>query len=68
MSTALRLIDYIIDEPEGGAHNNPDLVAENISCYLTEAFKRNLQKPIDELLNDRYTKFRKVGEFEETHD
>ncbi len=64
----LGICDYIIDEPEGGAHNNPDLVAENISCYLTEAFKRNLQKPIDELLNDRYTKFRKVGEFEETHD
>lgn len=64
----LGICDYIIDEPEGGAHNNPDLVAENISSYLSEAFKRNLQKPIDELLNDRYTKFRKVGEFEETHD
>lgn len=64
----LGICDYIINEPEGGAHNNPDLVAENISNYLSEAFKRNLRKPIDELLNDRYTKFRKIGEFEESHD
>ena len=64
----LGICDYIIEEPEGGAHNNPDLVAENICSYLCEAFKRNLQKPIDELLNDRYTKFRKIGEFEENLD
>ena len=64
----LGICDYIIEEPEGGAHNNPDLVAENISSYLCDAFKRNLQKPIDELLNDRYTKFRKIGEFEENLD
>lgn len=64
----LNICDYIIEEPDGGAHNNPDLVAENISSYLCDAFKRNLHKPIDELLNDRYTKFRKIGEFEEGAD
>ena len=66
--TALNICDYIIEEPEGGAHNNPDLAAENICSYLRDAFKRNLHKPIDELLNDRYTKFRKIGEFEESQE
>ncbi len=61
---ALDICDYIIDEPEGGAHNNPDLTGENISRYLTQAFERKLNKPIDELLNDRYTKFRKIGDFD----
>lgn len=57
--------DYIIDEAEGGAHNDSVQTAENISEYIEEALERKLKKGLDELLNERYTKFRKIGEFNE---
>lgn len=63
--TSLGICDHIIPEPEGGAHNSLEETSENIEKYLSEAFKRKLQKPIDELLNERYNKFRKIGEFDE---
>lgn len=56
--------DYIIQEAEGGAHNDPLLTAENISEYISCALERKLQKGLDELINERYNKFRVVGEFE----
>lgn len=62
----LDVCDYIISEPQGGAHNNLEYTAEHISEYLHEAFKRILPKSIDELLEARYTKFRKIGDFEES--
>jgi acetyl-CoA carboxylase carboxyl transferase subunit alpha len=55
----------IIEEPAGGAHNDPELAAEKISEYLFDAVKRKSQIPIDVLLEQRYTKFRKIGEFTE---
>lgn len=61
----LGIVDEIIKEPLGGAHRNPNETAET----LGEAIKRNLrglfQMPIDELINRRYEKFRKIGTFEE---
>lgn len=62
---SLGICDHIIPEPDGGAHNSVDETAENLSKYLSEALARKLPKSIDELLNERYNKFRKIGEFEE---
>jgi acetyl-CoA carboxylase carboxyl transferase subunit alpha len=64
--TRLKVCDYIISEADGGAHNDPQLTAENISDYIFEALQRKLQKGLDELINGRYNKFRDVGEFEES--
>ena len=61
----LKVCDHIIPESEGGAHNDPQLTAEYISEYISEALERKLQKGLDELLNNRYNKFRTVGEFSE---
>lgn len=61
----LKVAEKIIEEPTGGAHNDLNLVVENITDYLCDVIKRKSQKPIDVLLNERYTKFRKIGEFEE---
>src|SRR5579859_8157080 len=62
---ALELIDELIPEPLGGAHHNYRLTADN----LKEALLRNLGElktlPIEELLELRYQKFRKIGVFEE---
>ena len=64
--TRLGVCDHIISEADGGAHNDPQLTAENISDYIEGALKRKLQKGLDELLEGRYNKFRTVGEFEES--
>ena len=61
----LKVCDHIIPEPVGGAHNDCEQTAENISDYIFEALQRKLKKGLDELLNERYNKFRIVGDFEE---
>ncbi|MDR2932865.1 MAG: acetyl-CoA carboxylase carboxyltransferase subunit alpha [Oscillospiraceae bacterium] len=60
------ICDAIIPEPVGGAHRNPALAAEAISGYVRQAIPNFIQKPIDNLLQTRYIKFRKVGAFSET--
>ncbi|NLZ46829.1 MAG: acetyl-CoA carboxylase carboxyltransferase subunit alpha [Clostridiales bacterium] len=63
--TEFGICDYTIEEAIGGAHNDVEQTAEHISEFISGALERNLQKGLDELLNQRYTKFRKMGEFQE---
>ncbi|MFC1754920.1 acetyl-CoA carboxylase carboxyltransferase subunit alpha [Thermoproteota archaeon] len=55
------IIDEVISEPLGGAHRDPATTARNIK----ESFKKNLAElsglSADELINNRYEKFRKIG-------
>ena len=62
----LGVCDYIIPEAPGGAHNDPQATANNISSYISKALERKLKKGLDELINERYNKFRIVGEFYES--
>ena len=57
----MNIIDEIISEPEGGAQNDIDKVANSIKKYLVKNIKmlKNMNK--SELLNKRYEKFRKIG-------
>ena len=61
----LGVCDFIIEEPAGGAHNNPQQTAENISHYLYETLQKLMQKEVAFLLTSRYNKFRKIGVFSE---
>ncbi len=61
----LGICDAIIDEALGGAHNDARQTAENLSEYLLKVLNKKSKIDIDVLLNERYTKFRKIGEFEE---
>ena len=61
----LGVAEAIIEEPLGGAHNDLDKISENIKEYLSQKIPEKLQKDIDVLLKERYTKFRKIGEFTE---
>ena len=61
----LGICDDIISEPSGGAHNNHQLTAENISHYLFSALQELKNTEISDLLENRYNKFRKIGEFSE---
>ncbi|MCL1823649.1 MAG: acetyl-CoA carboxylase carboxyltransferase subunit alpha [Oscillospiraceae bacterium] len=57
--------EKIIPEPAGGAHNDCQLMADNISEYLFEAVKRLCAVDSETLLRKRYEKFRKIGMFTE---
>lgn len=59
------IIDRIIKEPVGGAHKNPEEMAQNIKENLCETIKNLKNEPIDNVVNKRYDKFRKMGEIVE---
>jgi acetyl-CoA carboxylase carboxyl transferase subunit alpha len=59
------VIDSIIDEPEGGAHREPAVMLQRVKEYVLQTVSELLLIPTDQLLNDRYMKFRKIGAFQE---
>ncbi|WP_455528911.1 acetyl-CoA carboxylase carboxyltransferase subunit alpha [Ruminococcus sp.] len=61
----LGVAEAIIEEPLGGAHNDLDKISENIKEYLSQKIPEKCKKDIDVLLKERYTKFRKIGAFNE---
>ncbi len=56
-----QIIDDVIIEPSGGAHIDVDKMAENIKQIILDNLKVLLTQPINELLDNRYNKFRKIG-------
>ena len=61
----LGVVDEVVPEPEGGAHRDHDLAAANLGVALRRNLKHALETPIDDLLKERYAKFRKLGNFAE---
>lgn len=59
----LDISETIIKEPTGGAHNNKEQMAENISDYLMTTLAELSSKSSSTLLASRYEKFRKIGDF-----
>jgi acetyl-CoA carboxylase carboxyl transferase subunit alpha len=57
----LGVIDKIIPEPPGGAHIDFEQTFKNVDKHLSQALKKLEQKPVQELLEERYQKFRKMG-------
>jgi acetyl-CoA carboxylase carboxyl transferase subunit alpha len=58
---ALGIIDGEIQEPMGGAHRNPEDAAQAVKKVIKKTVKELKTIPIDELLRQRYEKFRKMG-------
>jgi len=59
----LGVIDEIVKEPLGGAHRDPETMAERLK-EATERHLRELERmDIEELLKLRYEKFRRMGTF-----
>lgn len=54
------IIDKIIKEPENGAEDNIEIVANQIKKYLKESIKKLSKMDQDELINLRYEKYRKI--------
>jgi len=61
----LGVVDEIVPEPEGGAHRDPDTAAANLGSALRQNLERLSALPLDELMRNRYEKFRKLGKYSE---
>lgn len=57
------LCERIIPEPPGGAHQDYETAFKNVDKVLSSYLKKLEQKPVDELLEERYQKYRKMGVF-----
>ncbi len=59
------IIDGIIPEPQGGAHYDPALSAQRILETVERAIAELKPMKPEQLLADRYNKFRKIGAYQE---
>jgi acetyl-CoA carboxylase carboxyl transferase subunit alpha len=59
----LGLIDGIVPEPEGGAHEDPSAAAENLRQQLNSRLGALTRMTPAELVEHRYDKFRRMGNF-----
>jgi acetyl-CoA carboxylase alpha subunit len=57
------LIDGIIPEPGEGAHSDPDNAAEALGIGLREALRELADLSPQQLIDERYDKFRRMGAF-----
>ncbi|MBN2226878.1 MAG: acetyl-CoA carboxylase carboxyltransferase subunit alpha [candidate division Zixibacteria bacterium] len=59
------IVDKIIPEPPGGAHNNHRQAAETVKRELMATLDELEAVPLDRLLRERLEKFRRMGVFKE---
>ncbi|MGN0145071.1 MAG: acetyl-CoA carboxylase carboxyltransferase subunit alpha [Clostridium sp.] len=57
------IIDEIIKEPRGGANKNPQKVVDEIRASILDFLIKVKKKDLESLVNERYNKFRKMGNF-----
>lgn len=57
------VVDDVIEEPLGGAHRDHHHTAASIRNYLKRNLRELIARPIDQLLQNRYEKFRRMGQF-----
>jgi acetyl-CoA carboxylase carboxyl transferase subunit alpha len=61
----LGLVDEIVPEPLGGAHNNPEIIAETFRTQLIKHLEELQQMAPADRLKKRYAKFRAYGHIRE---
>jgi len=57
----LGMLDAVIPEPLGGAQRNPREAAQNLKEYIVKTVKGLRRYRIDNLVENRYQKFRRIG-------
>jgi acetyl-CoA carboxylase carboxyl transferase subunit alpha len=55
------IVDELIKESDGGAHRDPSATAQNLGVALRKHLRDLRQLSPQELVDDRYAKFRKLG-------
>ncbi len=59
------IVDEMIEEPLGGAHRDPESVAAAVKKTALKHIKKLVTLSKEDLLVDRYERFRKIGRFDE---
>jgi acetyl-CoA carboxylase carboxyl transferase subunit alpha len=59
----LRIVDEVIPEPLGGAHQDHAAAIDNLRAAVAHQLDELCEMPIEKLLARRYEKFRRIGEF-----
>jgi acetyl-CoA carboxylase carboxyl transferase subunit alpha len=59
----LGTIDDVIEEPLGGAHRDHHKMAASLKSYLVSVLRELTVQPVDQLIQRRYDKFRRMGVF-----
>ena len=54
------IVDGIIKEPQGGAHNDFEQITHNVKSTIEKDLKELMQLSLEQLLEQRYTKFRNM--------
>jgi len=57
----LGVVDRMVDEPAGGAHQDPKAAARLLDAALTDALGELLQMTPEDLVEQRYRRFRGLG-------
>jgi acetyl-CoA carboxylase carboxyl transferase subunit alpha len=57
------IVDEIIPEPDGGAHTDHEATARILDDVLERQLVTLVNQPVRDLVNARYEKFRKMGQF-----
>lgn len=63
-----KIIDGIIKEPFGGAHNNPNEIYDNVKKTILKEIEFLKEKNIEDLINQRIEKFTSIGIYNEKND
>ena len=61
----MEVIEAIVPEPKGGAHRDYEATAESIKLIIEQHLAELISMTGEELRQDRYSKFRKIGKFQE---
>jgi acetyl-CoA carboxylase carboxyl transferase subunit alpha len=59
----LGIIDEVVPEPLGGAHQDHEAAITNLKSAVARQLDDLCDQPVTKLLEKRYEKFRKIGEF-----
>lgn len=59
----MQIIDEIIEEPLGGAHHAPEKIYKNVGDFIYNQVQILSKIPKDLLLEQRYYKFRRMGQY-----
>jgi len=57
------IVEEVVPEPQGGAHRDPVFVASELKKIIVGFLKEYSGMPAEKLLESRYKKFRRLGEF-----
>ena len=59
------MVDEVIPEPLGGAHYDPAAATAALKAALLRQLDELVQKKTEQLLDERYARYRALGEYRE---